>query len=93
MYLNLKRHIQIETNTLEYTIGGVPSQMTLDQNSFNHITYENHSDSAKSKIGRLLPLVFFSQKIISTEICYKTHYPKLLAILDIFKTWCHFLDG
>ncbi len=46
-------HIQIETNTLGYAIGGVLSQMTWDQHSSSHIIHKNpNSDFPKSEIGQ-----------------------------------------
>ncbi len=27
------------------------------------------------------------------ETCYKTHDQELLAIIDTFKTWCHYLES
>ncbi len=31
--------------------------------------------------------------MISTETRYKTHNQELLAIVEAFKTWCHYLEG
>ena len=31
--------------------------------------------------------------MISAEIYYKTHNSKLLAIVEAFKTWRHYLEG
>ena len=45
---NSKCYIYIKTNALEYAIGGVFSQMTLDQNSFDHIIYKY----SNSEIGK-----------------------------------------
>ena len=36
--------------------------------------------------GQWYPIAFFSQKIISAEIRYKTYDNKLLAIIEAFKT-------
>ncbi len=36
---------------------------------------------------------FFSRKMIPAETQYKTHDGKLLAIIEIFKTWRHYLKG
>lgn len=36
---------------------------------------------------------FFSQKIISTEIRYKTYDNELLVIVEVFKTLCYNIKG
>ena len=43
--------------------------------------------------GRWHPVVFFSRKMIPTETRYKTHDGELLAIVEAFKTWRHYLEG
>ncbi len=43
-------HIRIKTNALGYAIGGVLSQMTLDQHSSDDMTYED-PNSSKSEIS------------------------------------------
>ena len=37
-------------------------------------------------------MAFFSQKIIPPETRYKTHDGELLAIIETFKTWKHYLE-
>ena len=44
-------------------------------------------------LGQWHPDSYFSQKMILTETCYKTHDGKLLAIVEAFKTWRHYLEG
>ena len=39
------------------------------------------------------PVAFFSQKMIPAETRYKTHDGELLAIVEAFKTWRHYLEG
>ena len=41
----------------------------------------------------MVPIAFFSRKMISSETWYKTHDQKLLAIVKAFKTWCYYLEG
>ena len=36
---------------------------------------------------------FYSQKIIPVKTCYKMHDAKLLAIVEAFKNWRHYLEG
>lgn len=40
-YFNTKSYIQIKTDALKYTINEVFSQLTLDQQSSNHMTWKN----------------------------------------------------
>ena len=70
-----ERHIRIETDVSGYAIGGVLSQLTLDDS------------------GRWHPVAFFSRKMIPAETRYETHNDKLLAIVETFKTWKHYLEG
>ncbi len=85
-------HIRIETDALGFIIGGVLSQMTSDQYSFDHVTYED-PNSSKSKIGQWHSVAFFSRKMIPVETWYKTHDQELLAIVEAFKTWRQYLKG
>ena len=39
------------------------------------------------------PVAFFFRKMIPAETWYKTHNGKLLAIVEAFKTWRHYLKG
>ena len=43
--------------------------------------------------GRWHPVAFFSQKMIPAETRYETHNSELLAIVEAFKTWRHYLEG
>ncbi len=70
-----ERYIRIETDAFGYAIGGIFSQLTLDNS------------------GRWHPVAFFSRKMIPAETRYKTHNGKLLAIVEAFKTWRHYLEG
>ena len=42
--------------------------------------------------GQWHPVAFFSRKMIPTETWYKTHDQELLAIVEAFKTWRHYLE-
>ena len=81
-------HIRIVTNALSYAIGGVLSQLTSDQ-----VTLNFESISTKSDFGQWHPVVFFSRKMIPAETRYETHDSELLAIVEAFKTWRHYLEG
>ena len=43
--------------------------------------------------GLLYPVVFHSQKFEAAEINYEIHDKELLAIVDSFEHWRHFLEG
>ena len=43
--------------------------------------------------GQWHPVAFFSHKMIPAETRYKTHDGELLAIVEAFKTWRHYLEG
>lgn len=62
-YSDSKRHIHIETDVSNYAISKIPSQMTLDKQSSDHIIYKNLKFS-KSKSGQWYLVVLFSRKMI-----------------------------
>ena len=74
-HFNPEGHIRIETDVSGYAIGGVLSQLTLDNSGQWHL------------------MAFFSQKMIPAETRYETHDDELLAIVQAFKTWRHYLEG
>ena len=39
------------------------------------------------------PVAYFSRKMIPAETRYETHDGELLAIVEAFKTWRHYLEG
>ena len=80
-----KSHIRIKTDILGYAIGSILSQLAFGT-SLDGI-------ATKTDLGQWHPVAFFSRKIIPAETWYKTHNGKLLAILEAFKTWCHYLEG
>ena len=43
--------------------------------------------------GRWHPVAFFSRKMIPAETRYETHDGELLAVVEAFKTWRHYLKG
>ena len=77
-------HIWIETDALGYAINGVLSQLTSKTNLNRIVT--------KANLGQWHPIAFFSRRMIPVETWYKTHNGKLLAIVEAFKTWCHYLE-
>ncbi len=75
----------------------------------NHFDPERHirieTDASGYAIGGVLsqltsdnsgqwhPEAFFSRKMIPAETRYETHNGELLAIVEAFKTWRHYLKG
>ncbi len=43
--------------------------------------------------GRWHPVAFFFRKMILVETRYETHDGELLAMVEAFKTWRHYLEG
>ena len=46
-----------------------------------------------NNLGPWYLVVYFSRKMITAKIRYETHNDELLAIIEGFKTWCHYLEG
>ena len=46
-----------------------------------------------SKSGQWHPVALFSRKMILVETRYKTYNQERMAIVEVFKTWYHYLDG
>ena len=51
------------------------------------------SQLTSDNLGQWHPVAFFSRKMILAETRYKAHDGKLLAIVEAFKTWRHYLEG
>ena len=47
----------------------------------------------KTDLGQWHLVAFFSRKMVLAEIQYKTYNNKFLAIVKVFKTWCHYLES
>ena len=76
---------------------------------FHHFDLERHirikTDASSYAIGGVLsqltsddlgqwqPVAFFFRKMILAEIRYETYDSELLAIIEVFKTWMHYLEG
>ena len=87
-HFDLESHIRIKTDASGYAIGGVLSQLNL-----NSDVPPNDSNSNKSDFGQWHPVAYFSRKMIPAETRYETHDAELLAIVEAFKTWRHYLEG
>ena len=84
-YFDPKYHIWIEIDTLSYVIGSILSQLASGNMPDGIVT--------KADLGQWHPVAFFSRKIIPAETWYKTYNGKLLAIIEAFKTWHHYLEN
>ena len=51
------------------------------------------SQLTSNNLGQWHPIAFYSQKMIPAKTRYKTHNSELLAIVEAFKTWRHYLEG
>ena len=80
-HLDLKSHIQIETDVSGYAIGGVLSQLNLDSGAS-----PNELNANKSHFGQLHLIAYFSRKMILIKTQYKTYDVELLAIVKALKT-------
>ena len=87
-HFDLKSHIRIETDASSYAIGRVLSQLNLDSN-----IPPNNSNSDKSDFDQWHPIAYFFRKMIPVETWYKTYNTELLAIVETFKAWRHYLEG
>ena len=47
----------------------------------------------KTDLGQWHPVAFFLRKMIPTKTRYETYDNELLAIVEAFKTWRHYLEG
>ena len=83
-HFDLECHIWIETDASGYTIGEVLSQLTSNQVI---------SDGTIGSNVDWHPVAYFSRKMIPAETRYETHDGELLAIVETFKTWRHYLES
>ena len=80
-------HIWIETDASGFSIGEIPSQLSFDW------VDPDCSILSKFNFGQWHPVAYFSRKMILAKTWYKTHNAELLAIIEAFKTWRHYLEG
>jgi hypothetical protein len=66
-----------------------PFFLESDASNYAHgsVLSQNRED------GRLHYVAFHSRKFTTTEINYEIHDKELLAIVDSFQEWRHFLEG
>ena len=78
-------HIRIKTDTSGYAISGVLSQLVSETSPNGVVT--------KTDLDQWHLVAIFLRKMILVETRYKTHNSELLAIVEAFKTWRHYLEG
>ena len=83
-HFDLECDIQIEIDISGYAIGGMLSKIAFGTRPNGVVT--------KTDLAQWHPVAFFSRKIIPAETQYKTYDGKHLAIVEIFKTWCQYLE-
>ena len=79
-----KCHIWIKTDVSSYAIDNVLSSLASWTSLDRVVT--------KADLGQWHLIAFFFRKIIPTKTRYKTYNDKLLAIIEKYKTWCHYLE-
>ena len=84
-YFDPEYYIRIGTDALGYAIGGVLSQLASEIRPDRVVI--------KTNLGQWHPVAFFSTKMIPVETQYETHDGDLLAIVEVFRTWRHYLEG
>ena len=78
-------HIWINTNALRYAICGILSQLASGTSSDGVVS--------KTNLGQWHLIAFFSRKMFPAETRYEIHNGELLAIVEAFKTWHHYLES
>jgi len=66
------------------------SPMILETDAFDYALVAILSTRSNSKIR---PITFYSRAFSTTEINYDMHNKELLAIVEAFKKWRHYLEG
>src|SRR5260221_5213027 len=49
--------------------------------------------SVTTQDNEIRPIAFFSHSLQGAEKNYNTHNKELLVMFEVFKNWCHFLEG
>ena len=78
-------YIWIEIDASDYAISAVLSPLASGTSLYEVVT--------KIDLGQWHPVAFFFRKMIPVETRYETHDGELLAIIEAFKTWHHYLKG
>ena len=70
---------------MSYAINAILSQLISGTNPDGVVT--------KVDLGQWHLIAYFSRKMIPAETQDKTHDGEFLAIVKVFKTWCHYLKN
>ncbi len=65
----------------------------IETDVFDYAIGEIFSQLILNDLDQWHPVIFFSQKMISAKTWYEIHNGKLLFIINVFKTWKHYLKG
>ena len=65
----------------------------IEKNVFGYFIDRILSQLTSNNLGQWYPITFFSRKMISAKTWYKTYNGEPLAIVELFKTWRHYLNG
>ena len=65
----------------------------IEINKFGYAIGKVFSQLTSDNLGQWHLVVFFFWKMIPAETRYETHDGELLAIVEAFKTWKHYLEG
>ena len=49
--------------------------------------------SQLDKLGQLRLVVYYSRKLMEVELNYDVHDKEMLASVECFRTWRHYLEG
>ncbi len=85
------RQAFIETPILNYF--DLERHIQIETDASGYAISEILSQLTSDDLGWWHLVAFFSIKMISAETRYETHNGKLLAIVEAFKTWRHYLKG
>ena len=79
-HYNPEAPIKVETDALGFALSGILSQPVVE-------------DVAIQSQKHWHPVAFWLRKMNSAERNYETHDAELLAIVESFKHWRHYLEG
>ncbi len=65
----------------------------IEMNASGYVIGRILSQLTLNDLGQCHPIAVFSKKMISSETQYETYNGELLAIIEAFKTWRHYLEG
>ena len=65
----------------------------IETDVLGHVINEVLSQLTSDNSGRCYLMAFFSRKMIPAETRYKRHDNELLAIVEAYKTWKHYLKN